>query len=168
MQTKLIHQGNLIAVHAEPVKLRDGGETVFDIVKHPGGAVIVAINDKNEICLLRQWRHAVQEYIWELPAGCLEPAEAPLKTAQRELEEEAGLLATQWSSLGEIIPSPGFSNERLHLFEARILSQGTVNLDAAEELEPHWVSLPRIHSMVKNGDIKDAKTLAALFLINTR
>ena len=93
---KLIHKGNIIELHEEPVQLREGGQTYFDIIKHPGGSVIVAINDQDEICLLKQYRHAVREHIWELPAGCLEPNEPPLETAKRELEEEAGVIATEW------------------------------------------------------------------------
>lgn len=162
MPNKLIHQGKLISIYEEPVKLREGGETVFDIVKHPGGAVIAAINEQNEICLLKQWRHAVQDHIWELPAGCLEPNEPPMQTAMRELEEEAGVVAEKWASLGKIIPSPGFSNECLYLFSAHLLSKGTVKLDDAEELEAHWLPLAKVRQMAKSGDIVDAKTLAVL------
>ncbi len=162
MPNKLIHQGKLIAVYEEPVKLRNGGETCFDIVKHPGGAVIAAVNDKNELCLLKQWRHAVQETIWELPAGCLEPGEPPLKTAQRELEEEAGITAEQWQDMGTIIPSPGFSDERLYLFKATGIKAGTVKLDDAEQLEAHWVPLKDALEMARSGEIQDAKTLSLL------
>lgn len=160
--SELIHQGNLIAVYKEPVKLRNGGETTFDIVKHPGGSVIAAINNRDEICLLKQWRHAVGQTIWELPAGCLEPDEPPLETAKRELEEEAGVIAQDWSSLGDIVPSPGFSNERLYLFVARKLSPGTIKLDDAEDLTPHWLALSTVRDMATNGEISDAKTLAVL------
>ncbi len=162
MPNKLIHQGKLIAVYEEPVELRGGGETYFDIVRHPGGAVIAAINDKNELCLLKQWRHAVQETIWELPAGCLEPGESPLKTAQRELEEEAGITAGQWQDMGTIIPSPGFSNERLYLYKATEITAGTVKLDDAEQLEAHWVPLADALEMAQSGEIQDAKTLSLL------
>ena len=159
---KLIHKGNIIELHEEPVQLREGGQTYFDILKHPGGSVIVAINDQDEICLLKQYRHAVREHIWELPAGCLEPSEPPLETAKRELEEEAGVIATEWSDLGLIYPSAGISNEVLHLFEAKNLSPGIVNLDAAEELEAHWISMETAIEMARSGEIKDAKTLAGL------
>lgn len=166
-ENKKIYQGNLIALHKEKVALHNIREgepthTFFDIVKHPGGAVIAAINEDDEICLLKQWRHAVQEDIWELPAGCLEPNEAPLLTAQRELEEEAGVTALQWRDLGTIVPSPGISNERLYLFEARDLGKGTVKLDAAEKLEAHWIDLNEVKKMAKSGAIVDAKTLALL------
>lgn len=162
MTNKLIHQGSLIELHHERVEFPDGGHTYFDIVKHPGGAVIAAINEQNEICLLRQWRHAIGKTIWELPAGCLEPGEPPLETAKRELEEEAGVKAEQWRDLGYISSSPGFSNELLYLFEARGLKKGTAKLDDAEQLEAHWVGLDRVYEMCLNGDIIDAKTLAVL------
>lgn len=162
MTNKLIHKGRLIELHHERVDFPDGGHTYFDIVKHPGGAVIAAINEQNQICLLRQWRHAIGKTIWELPAGCLEPGEPPLEAAKRELEEEAGVKAQQWRDLGYISSSPGFSNELLYLFEARDIKKGTVNLDDAEQLEAHWVDLDRAYEMCRNGDIIDAKTLATV------
>ena len=158
----MIHQGKLIELHQERVALNSGGHTFFDIVKHPGGAVIAALNDKDEICLLRQWRHALQQTIWELPAGCLEPNEPPLETAKRELEEEAGVIAHTWKNLGEIHPSPGFSDEILYLFAARDLTAGTVKLDDAEQLEAHWLPLESVLEMAASGKITDAKTLALL------
>ena len=162
-EDKLIHHGSLIAMYKERVDFPNGGHTYFDIVKHPGGAVIAAINDNNEICLLQQWRHAMQRNIWELPAGCLEPEESPLETAKRELEEEAGVIADTWQDLGIICSSPGFSNEILHLYAARELRPGVVKLDDAEQLEAHWVPLTKARGMAKTGEIIDAKTLALLF-----
>jgi len=158
----LIHQGNLISVYKERVDFPDGGHTYFDIVKHPGGAVIAAFNSNDEICLLKQWRHAVQQYIWEFPAGCLEINEPPLETAKRELEEETGVIASQWRDLGKVTPSPGFSNEILYFFEAKNLSEGTVKLDAAEQLEAHWLPLDKVKDMARAGKIIDAKSLALL------
>ena len=164
-ENKLLHKGRLISLYKERVPLRDGGATSFDIIKHPGGAVIAAINEKNEICLLKQWRHAVDSTIWEAPAGCLEAGEDPLLTAQRELEEEAGVRAATWSSPNRIIPSPGFSNEVLYLYKATELSKGTTNLDAAEQIEVHWVPLKEAFKMAKRGEIEDAKTLAILLML---
>ncbi len=162
MTNTLIHKGNLLELHSERVDFPNGGHTFFDIVKHPGGAVIAAINDDNEICLLKQWRHALGEMIWELPAGCLEPGEPPMETAKRELEEEAGVKAQQWRDLGKISSSPGFSNEMLYLYEARVLSKGTVKLDDAEQLTAHWLPIDKVLAMARDGDIIDAKTLAVL------
>jgi ADP-ribose pyrophosphatase len=165
MTNTLIHKGNLLELHSERVDFPNGGHTYFDIVKHPGGAVIAAINDDNEICLLKQWRHALGEMIWELPAGCLEPGEPPMETAKRELEEEAGVKAQQWLDLGKISSSPGFSNEMLYLYEARKLSTGTVKLDDAEQLTAHWLPIEKVLEMARDGDIIDAKTLAVLLRI---
>ena len=159
---KLIHQGNLISLYKERVELPAGGHTHFDIVRHPGGAVIGAINKQNEICLLKQWRHAVQQPIWELPAGCIEINEPPLETAKRELEEEAGVIANEWIDLGTIVTTPGFSNEVLYLFCAKNISSGTQNFDDAEIIDAHWVPLEKAISMAKSGEITDAKTLALL------
>jgi len=158
----IIHKGRLIELHKEEVPLRDGGHTYFDIVKHPGGAVVLAINESDEICLLKQWRHAVNMMVWEVPAGCLEPNEPPLNTAKRELEEEAGVNADKWRDLGTIVPSPGFSNEVLYLFEAKELRIGTQNLDDAEQLEVHWLPRPTIKEMIDKNQILDAKTLSIL------
>ena len=162
MSNKLLHKGNLIELHHERVDFPQGGHTYFDIVKHPGGAVIAAINEKDEICLLEQWRHAIGKTIWELPAGCLEPNEPPMETAKRELEEEAGVVASEWRDLGYISSSPGFSNELLYLFEARNVSDGTLKLDDAEQLQAHWIAIDKAYDMALNGDIIDAKTLAVL------
>ena len=162
MTNSVIHKGRLIELHKEKVSLREGGHTYFDVVKHPGGAVIIAINDCNEICLLKQWRHAIDEHIWELPAGCLETDEAPIKTAARELEEEAGVVAKNWRDLGVIVPSPGFSNEKLYIFEAKGIAPGSQNLDDAEQLEVHWVPVNEVMAMVDRDEISDAKTLCAL------
>jgi len=160
---ELIYQGNLIELHKERVAYPNGGHGYFDIVKHPGGAVIAAFNEQNEICLLKQWRHAVQQTIWELPAGCLEPNEAPLLTAQRELEEETGVIAKQWRALGTLFPSPGFSNEVLYLYHATELQEGVVNLDEAEQLEAIWLPIEKVKEMARSGEITDAKTLALLY-----
>ena len=167
-QDTLIHKGNLITLNREKVELREGGYTHFDIVKHPGGAVIAALNDNNEICLLKQWRHAVNKEIWEAPAGCLEPGEPPLETAKRELEEEAGVCASEWQDLGPIVTTPGFCNEVLHLFKAFQISEGTTNLDGPERLTAHWIPLEHAYALVVSGAIKDAKTLAILLKLKLR
>ncbi len=162
MSNKLIHKGRLIELHKERVNFPNGDHTYFDIVKHPGGAVVAAINENDEICLLKQWRHAVGKFIWELPAGCLEANELAINAAKRELEEETGVIASDWRELGEIVSSPGFSDETLYLFEARELSAGKENLDDAEQLEAHWLPLDRVFEMSRDGNIVDAKTLALL------
>src|SRR5580700_4460862 len=92
---------------------------LLEVVHHPGGAATVALDGEERICLLRQYRYVAGGWLWELPAGKLEPDEPPLATAQRELAEEAGVRARHWRSLGTVLSSPGVFTERLHLFLAR-------------------------------------------------
>jgi ADP-ribose pyrophosphatase len=150
------------------VHLPDGRTTHYDIVRHPGGAVIIAVNSNKDICLLRQFRHAVDGDIWELPAGCVEANEKPLETAKRELLEETGWSAHSWKSLGSIIPSPGFCNEVLWMYKAEDLTKGETARDNDEFLEPHWFPMNRVHQMINNGEIRDAKTLAGITLLSYR
>lgn len=164
---QLIHQGNLINLYKERVELPAGGHTYFDIVRHPGGAVIGAINDRDEICLLKQWRHAIGKSIWELPAGCIEVGEPPLETAKRELEEEAGVTASEWHDLGKIVSTPGFSDEVLYLYCAKGISDGQQKFDDAEIIDTHWIALDKALEMARNGEITDAKTLALLMRLKT-
>lgn len=161
---KLLHKGRLISLYSDEVQLPDGRTSHYDIVRHPGGAVIVAIDSNKDVCLLRQFRHAVGGNIWELPAGCLESDEAPLETAKRELLEETGFSALTWNELGSIIPSPGFCDEVLWMFKAENLTAGEASKDNDEFLEPHWFSISKIHQMIRAGEIRDAKTLAAMTL----
>src|SRR5215470_19402345 len=113
------------------------------MVHHPGAAAIVAVDAGGEVTLLRQLRHAAGGFIWEVPAGTLAPGEAPAACARRELREEAGLLAGQWTALGSILTTPGFCDERIHLFLARRLSEAVQSLDPDEVLTVTRVPLRR-------------------------
>ena len=158
-----IHEGRLIRLDQETATLPDGREVELDIVHHPGGAVIAALNDGLDVCLLRQFRHAAGGTIWELPAGCIdEDDDSPLATARRELEEEAGLVADDWRELGSIFTSPGFCDEVLYLFLARELRATRTEHEEDELIEVRWVSFDEALRMVMDNDIRDAKTVAAL------
>lgn len=159
----VIYRGKIIELCLENVTLPNGALAEFEIVHHPGGAAIVALDRENQVCLLRQYRHATGGWLWELPAGKLDPGEPPLSTAQRELEEEAGLRAARWESLGKIISSPGVFTEVVHLFLARALSSVPANTEAHEVLEVHWVPFAEALARAREGEITDAKTLAGLF-----
>lgn len=159
---KTVYPGRLITLNLETARLPDGREVELEIVRHPGGAVAAAVNDKQEICLIRQWRHAAGGFIWEVPAGRLDPGEEPEAAARRELLEEAGVIAAEWSSLGAMLPSPGFCDERLHLFLARNLTLVPTQHEDDEHIEIHWRPLNVALEMAVNGEIEDAKTLAIL------
>jgi 8-oxo-dGTP pyrophosphatase MutT (NUDIX family) len=155
-------RGRVITVTIDDVTLPNGHRTGLEIVHHPGGAAVVAINKDRKVCLLRQHRHAVGGYLWELPAGKLEPGEPPDHTARRELIEEAGFEATQWASLGTCTPSPGVLRETVHLFLATGLSAATSAPESAEVFEVHWVPVEEAHRWVLDGTINDAKTAVGI------
>jgi ADP-ribose pyrophosphatase len=151
-------KGRVITVNVEHVTLPNGRRAALEIVHHPGGAAIVAIDADNRICLLRQFRHAGGGYVWELPAGKLEPSEPPFETARRELVEEAGVEAREWHSLGRLLSSPGVFTEVIHLYLARDLVPCSAAHEEHEVIEVHWVPLPEAWDRAVAGSIPDAKT----------
>jgi ADP-ribose pyrophosphatase len=158
-----IYRGNVVDLGMEHVQLPDGRSTDLEIVRHPGGAAVAALNERNEVCLLRQYRHAAGGWLWELPAGKLEPDEPALSTAQRELEEEAGLRARDWLPLAQVFSTPGFCDEIIHLFLARGLQTVPTRHETHECIEVHWRLLDEALDMGSRGEIRDAKTLLGLF-----
>ena len=158
-----IYRGRLIELGLETAVLPNGATIELEIVRHPGGAVVLALDEANRVCLLRQYRHVVGDWIWELPAGVIEVGEDPLETAQRELREEAGLVATQWRELGTMLPSPGFCSEELFLYQAGDLSHVGTDIQPDEQIEVHWHTLEQVKAMAVDGQIRDAKTLVALY-----
>jgi ADP-ribose pyrophosphatase len=159
----LVYRGKIVDLFLEQVTLPNGATAELEIVRHPGGAAVVAVDPENRVCLLRQYRHAAGGWLWELPAGKLDPGEPPLTAAQRELQEEAGVRADRWEPLGKIISSPGVFTEVVHLFLARDLARVAANAEAHEVFEVHWVPFVEALAQARTGAILDAKTLAGLF-----
>jgi ADP-ribose pyrophosphatase len=158
-----IYRGTVVDLGLETTLLPTGELLSLEIVRHPGGAAILALDEQSRVCLLRQYRHAIGEWIWELPAGVIEGNEQAIATAKRELREEAGLEADEWKPLFSILPTPGFCNEELFLYRARHLRTVGANPNADEQIEIHWKPLNEVLTMAANGQIRDAKTIAALF-----
>jgi 8-oxo-dGTP pyrophosphatase MutT (NUDIX family) len=152
----------VITVTVEKVALPNGHAAELEIVRHPGGAVVVALDADERVCLLHQFRHAAGGWVWELPAGKLEPSEPPLTTAQRELIEEGGVAGGQWQSLGSYLSSPGVLTEVLHLYLATELVPAPAASEPSEVFEVHWVPLHEACRRALGGDIRDAKTTIGL------
>jgi len=157
-----VFQGRVIRLAVETVTLPNGQVAELEIVYHPGGTAVLALDDRRRVCLLRQFRHAAGGWLWELPAGKLEPGEAPLATAQRELVEEAGMRAASWQPLGRVVSSPGVFTEVIHLFVAHDLTPVPAAPEAHEVFEVHWIDWQEALVMAQRGEIEDGKTLAAL------
>lgn len=162
--TKSLYEGRVIRLGLESLQLPNGQPLELEIVRHPGGAAVVALDAEDRVCLLRQYRHAAGGWLWELPAGKLDPGESPQSTAIRELEEEAGLGAAHWQPLGEVLTTPGFCDEVIHLYLATGLSHGDTDHQDDELIEIHWLPFDQALAQVRDGTIRDAKTMLGLML----
>lgn len=164
MSERRIQRGARFELITDRVTLPNGKTTLVDLLKHPGAAAIVPFLDDGRVLLIRQYRHAAGGYLLEVPAGKLDPGEAPEGCAARELEEETGYAAGRIEKLGAIWPSPGFTDEKIHLFAAHALRRAEQRLEDDEVIElvpmPFEEAIRRVHA----GEIDDAKTGMALLL----
>ena len=159
-----IYQGRVIRLMREDVRLPNGVQTTLELIAHPGASAVVAIADER-VTLIRQYRWATSGYLWEIPAGTLDPGEAPSDCASRELLEEVGLSAARWTSLGKVVTAPGFCDEVIHLFLAEVLERHEATPEQDEVIEEvRDVPLEAAMEMIARGDIVDAKTIAGLHL----
>jgi 8-oxo-dGTP pyrophosphatase MutT (NUDIX family) len=161
-QIETVYQGRVITVNVEQVLLPNGETAWYEIVHHPGGAAIVAVDADRRVCLLHQYRPAGGGWVWELPAGRLEPGEPPAQTARRELVEEAGCQASTWNNLGSILSSPGVFAETIHLYLARDLTQVGSQHERHEVIQVHWIALDDAVRQALSGEIRDGKTIIGL------
>jgi 8-oxo-dGTP pyrophosphatase MutT (NUDIX family) len=168
VEIKHVFSGRVIEVNVESVELPNGTTAALEIVRHPGGAAVVALDENNRVCLLRQFRHAAGGWVWELPAGKIDNREPPLDTARRELEEEAGMAASSWQPLGDYLSSPGVLTEVVHLFLATELSQLPQRPEEHEVFEVHWLPFRDALAMAHSGELRDGKSLVGLFRAATR
>jgi 8-oxo-dGTP pyrophosphatase MutT (NUDIX family) len=162
-EVKHVFTGRVIEVNVERVQLPNGSTAELEIIKHPGGAAIVAIDERNRVCLLRQYRYAAGGWIWELPGGKIDNREPPLDTARRELEEEAGMQAGAWRPLGDYLTSPGVFTEVVHLFLATQLTPLPRRPEEHEVFEVHWRPFSDVLQMARSGELRDGKSLVGVF-----
>ena len=169
LSSEVVFEGPLFRVLRDRLIEPGGGENVRDIVRHNGSVVILAIDkSKNKrnpwIVMARQYRHAAGRFLWELPAGKLEPGEDALTGAQRELQEETGYLAKKWKPLVEYYASPGFLGESMKVFLAEGLVAGEAHPEEDEKIELRLVKLSEIVKLIEKGAILDGKTLTSVLL----
>ena len=145
----------------EAVDTRSGFRIQRSVVRHAGSAVMMAVDEKRRILLVRQYRLPADKYLWELPAGRLDPGEKPLQAAKRELAEETGYRARTWKKLVAFWPSPGFVQERMTIFLATNLTAGEATPMDDEQIETRWFTEKELRGMIADGRIADAKTMVA-------
>ena len=162
LDSRLIFDGKVIRVTLDTVRLENGDTSMREVVHHHGGACIMPVTDQGEVYLVRQFRYALGEEMWELPAGKLEAGEDPFEAAKRELTEECGVYADEYIPLGEIYPTVGYDTEVIYIWAARGLHPAAMHLDADEFLTPERIPLAKACEMILSGEIKDAKTVAGI------
>ena len=159
-----LHKGRVFSLVNENYTLENGVTSEMDFIQHPGAAALVPLLGNQAVVLITQYRHAIRDFIWEIPAGTLDAGESPLNCARRELVEETGYSAEIWHQLGKITPLPGCSDERIHIFLASDLKPAEQHLDDDELLDVHPVKLNDALQMILAGKISDGKTISGLFL----
>lgn len=158
----LVFDGKLLKVHRDTVRLPDGGQGSREYIRHPGAVAIVVLFDDGSLLLERQFRYPHRREFIEIPAGKIDPGEPQLATAKRELLEETGTVAAEWTRLGVIHTTIGYSDEAIELFLARGLTQQAQKLDAGEFLEVLRVPFGEAVAMVRDGRITDSKSVAGI------
>jgi ADP-ribose pyrophosphatase len=157
------YKNPLFSVYEEHAEDPSGFKIWRAIVHHVGSAVMMAVDDRKRILLVRQYRLPARQYLWELPAGRLDPGESPLRAARRELEEETGYRAKKWKKLVMFYPSPGYVGEKMTIFLATELTAGEPKPMEDERIETRWFTAKEIEDGIRSGKIVDGKTMIGYF-----
>jgi ADP-ribose pyrophosphatase len=165
MPIRPIYKGKVITLNVETVTLPNSVTIDLEIVRHPGASAVVPIKSDGTVVLIRQFRHAASGFIYEIPAGKLHPGEDPKRCAERELEEEIGYRPARLDLLSSIFTAPGFTDEVIHIYRATGLVKSRQNLDRDEVLEVVEMPLLEAIGMIRDGAIRDAKTIVGLHAV---
>jgi ADP-ribose pyrophosphatase len=160
VKSEKVYRGRIVDVRMDDVAVPDGKIVKREVVEHPGGVVILALDESGRVAAVRQYRYAVRGETLELPAGKLERGEEPREAALRELREETGAVPDEFTSLGTFFSSPGIFTETIHAFLARGLAFGETHPDEDEFLAVERVPFDKMYEMIKRGEICDMKTVA--------
>jgi len=164
ISSREVLKNKLFMVAEETAADPSGFEIKRFIVRHPGSAVMMPVDNKDRVLLVRQFRLPAQRELWELPAGRLDPGESPLQAAKRELREETGYQAKKWAKLASFWATPGYVDEKMNLFLALDLTPGKQEPMDDEHIEMHWFSKAELGDLIKTGKIADGKTIIGYFL----
>lgn len=170
LSTRRAWTGRLLQVDLDRIRIPNGTELELEMIRHPGAAAVVPLLSGPDqadptVLLIRQYRYAADGVVWEIPAGVLEPGEAPEACARRELREETGADADRIEPLTTIFTTPGFTDEQIHLFLATGIRGGTATPNTDELIETAVIPMSRALGMIRDGEIRDGKTIVALFYV---
>ncbi|MGD0152137.1 MAG: NUDIX hydrolase [Thermacetogeniaceae bacterium] len=166
ISTERIFEGKMIRLRVDTVCLPNGETATREVIEHPGAVAVIALTDRDDLLMVRQYRHPTAEILLEIPAGKRDQGESPLVCARRELEEETGYRAEQWEILFSYYTTPGFSDELLYIVKASGLKQGQAHTDEEEFIEVVTVPVDEALRMVYRGEIRDAKTIIGILAVN--
>lgn len=162
LSSKNVFDGRILHITLDEIELPNGKKSKREVVNHPGGVTVAALDEDNNLLFVRQFRYPYKEVVLELPAGKLEKGSTPLENGKRELMEETGAEGYSYISLGQLYPSPGYTSEIIHLYACKVKSQGSSNPDDGEFLNVEKIPLDKAVEMVLNNQIPDAKTQVAV------
>jgi ADP-ribose pyrophosphatase len=162
LESRTVYEGKLLRVVEDAVRLPDGRNSTREYIRHPGAVMVVPFTDGGDVVLVRQFRYALKRHFIEIPAGKIEPGEAPLVTGQRELREECGIEAGSWHHLATVHPCVGYSDERIELYLARDLARVAAGPEEGEFLETLEVRLEEALQWVREGRITEVKSIIGL------
>lgn len=165
INSKTIYQGKILTLNVDNVRMPNGKEAVREVILHNGGVTVIAQPSPDKVVLVKQFRYSVGKTFWEVPAGRLNVDEVPLHAAKRELKEETGYISNTWEHLGIVYPLPGYSTEVLYFFKATDLTDDEQDLDPDENIEVKVFDLKQVWQMIKDGEIRDGKTIAAISMV---
>jgi ADP-ribose pyrophosphatase len=160
MKRQVLSEGAIGTFCVEEVELANGHMQRFEVLYHPGAAAVLPFLDENRVLMLRQYRHPIRDWMWEVPAGKLDPGEDAADCVVRELEEETGYRAGRIDRVGEVLTAPGFTDERIVLYTAHDLGPGTMARGPGEQIEMHEMDFDEVLTMIASKEIIDAKTIA--------
>jgi len=162
LESRTVYKGPVFSVCTQRVREPGGAEVRRDIVIHPGSVVVLPVFPGKKILLVRQYRHSVGQFLWELVAGHIDAGEAPLAAARRELAEETGYTARGFQKLLDVLPTPGFLSEHMVVYAAQGLSPGQARPEADESIQTRQFTFRELESMMRTGRLRDAKSIAGI------
>ena len=169
LRHELVYEGRIFTVARDRVRLPGGHEGTMEVVRHHGSAVLIPMPDPGHVMLVRQYRYAIDQWVWELAAGSLEPDEDPVAGALRECEEETGLAAGRIERLGACYPTPGYCDEKMNFFKLTELAvpegRPPASPDHDEDIRTASFALDEVRRMIRDGEIIDLKTVAGIALL---